>query len=36
MRLMFTTDQGRASLLVLAVLELVGALWLRRQARIDV
>jgi len=36
MHLMFTTDQGRASLLVLAVLELVGALWLRRQARIDV
>jgi tight adherence protein B len=36
MHLMFTTAQGRAALLVLAVLELAGAMWLMRQSRIDV
>jgi len=36
MGLMFTTPQGWATLVVLAVLELVGALLLRRLVRIDV
>ena len=36
MGLMYTTPQGWATLLVLAVLELVGALLLRRLVRIDV
>ena len=36
MSLMYTTPQGWATLIVLAVLELVGALLLRRLVRIDV
>jgi len=36
MHLMYTTPQGWATLVVLAVLELVGALLLRRLVRIDV
>lgn len=36
MHLMYTTPQGWAALVVLAVLELVGALLLRRLVRIDV
>lgn len=36
MRLLYTTPQGWAALLVLAVLETSGALWLRRLVRIDV
>jgi tight adherence protein B len=36
MRLLYTTAQGWAALLVLAVLEISGALWLRRLVRIDV
>jgi len=36
MHLMFSTAPGWAALLVLAVLEIAGALWLRRQAHIDV
>ena len=36
MRLMYTTPQGWVTLVVLAVLELVGALLLRRLVRIDV
>ena len=36
MRLMYTTAPGWAALLVLAVLEITGALLLRRLMRIDV
>jgi len=36
MHLMFSSAQGWAALLVLAVLEIAGALWLHRQAQIDV
>jgi tight adherence protein B len=36
MHLMFSTTQGWAALLTLAVLEAAGAFWLSRQARIDV
>ncbi len=36
MHLMVSTAQGWAALTVLAVLEVAGALWLRRQAHIDV
>lgn len=36
MHMMFSTAQGRAALLALALLESAGAYWLLRQARIDV